>query len=378
MKKVSAILLCAILFVIPLSGCGDNSAASQNHPETISAPPTETPVSTTEEPAAIKPANPDPAPAESAEPEEELDFTDAYAAYLQIYREYTWDIVRYNWCAGDGPVAFCNVIGDATPEFFFFTVPSVKGYEAYLSIYTYENNGAVEIFHEGIDILAGAGTSYCLFTTTDGEVFLYIRSADGQRVFSFTKLELDAQGRMVPAGTFLREENKKFMQDDAEITMSEYRTLANSLMGKMRDVVIWSCTEFDEPWDKISQLGSSAMSAEDAVEFLIVESGQSGPSVVIATDSPGQDQAIAYMLPHVVAEWPDENLDVDMVAKYCSFTATVSDRLLDNEPIFLIEFSLESVGEGKALVFSDGTIISGRKAEFSNYKGYFDKWPFPA
>lgn len=94
-----------------------------------------------------------------------------------------------------------------------------------------------------------------------------------------------------------------------------------------------------------------------------------------------EEQAIAYMTPLIITDWPQERLTEEFIASYADYTVAKSDKLYNDQPIYLIEYGVFRIGTGRALVFADGTVISREDPQFSNYNDYFDiditaYWPF--
>lgn len=381
MKKALFLFL-VCLFVFLLAGCdGDSVAGSITTPDdTPSTSPAESTPSTTEvAPSATK------TPEESTDtptPPAEIDYTDVYAGYLEYYREYQLDISVYTWGVGDGQVAICDIFGDATPEMLY--VAQYTNYEAYLSIYTYIDGSPTRTYYEPIDRVVSSGEFYCLFTTTDGKAILYKRGPGWPMTRSFEELAL-VDNQLVVTPLFSRKTTPSedfstysdvYEQNGTTISESEFAALESQLVGSAKEITVWSCVEEMDGivMDKINELGSSAMSAETAIEFLIDAAGVRGedaPSSVAGDFNFTEGMAIEYLTPAILRGW-GQSITEEEIPDRVEYDVTVSDRLYDNQPIYLIKYNIPGVGGGKTLVFADGTTMSKFAAEFANYAGYFE------
>ena len=371
MKKLFSILL-VCLFAICLAGCNGNTTAQS----TPSSTPDSTPV----------PSQPPPAESETPEP----DYTKVYANYLGIVRNNSADISAYGWGVGDGQVAVADILGDATPELVFLSAGESNAYEAYLSVFRYENGESQRIYYYLTDISAGSGSYYCLFTTNDGKIYLYSRGPFEERVYSYMELAINDNGELVMASIFSHERTPtsadyttythRYWQDGEELDESEYLALEASLLGRVTDIVVWSCNDEDSAiLAKITEFGNSlAMSTEEAIAYLADRAGAETPESGSATpsappsDSFDEAQAIAFLTARIVDAWQSDELSEAQIIKLCSFDVEASDRLIDGETVFLIDYVVEGIVDGRVLVFSSGDIIGSASVEFADYQGYFE------
>ena len=383
MKKAFVLLLCVILFAVPLTGCGNSN------PGPTPQLPTEEPSSipTPELPAEI-PASPDTSSTPDSDPASTaaiIDPASAYGAYLRVFRDYDFDMAAYDWGQNENTVAICDVFGDETPEFLFISVPLDRERDgAYLSIYAYQGGfQAHKVYYNKLDIVAGSGSYYCLFTSDQGKLFLYMREQVYK--YSFDELELNADNQLVSVNNFVRESmpsedhttyTHAFTHNGAEIDEGQFLTLVDYAVEDVKDIVLWSCTKADEyVWSKMGEVDHiTAMPVGDAAVYLGSSAGEIKPNVdPIAPGTPfAEEQAIAiYLVPYIASEW-EGFITREWVLIDTTFKLTPSDKLYDDQPIYLAEYSIVNIGEGLVLVFSDGRIIDNHDLDFDRYAGYFD------
>lgn len=371
MRRRILTLILALALMASLSACGGNPSVPVNTEAVNSDTAAETPSPE----AATAP------PEESPEPKEP-DFSAAYADYLRILRNNKRIISAYNQPQGNGTVAFADVIGDATPELFYITMPA--GYTAYLNVWTYEDEQAVQVMYSArIDEFAGGGFSYCLFTTTDGKLFLYSSGGGEPWVYSFAQYEIGVgdEDKIIAEGILSTAKNishKKTPSDDykttthvysqngAEITESEYESLTNAIIGSMNNVILSGGMEDGPIGDKAAKTDSLAMSYDAAIAYL-----KDNVSSTRAADNPfTEEEAIAFMVPVILEEWGDY-VSESTISDGVSYDIMVSTKLFNEQPIYLVVCSLHRIGSSVALVFADGNTINRYDAEFSAYNDYF-------
>lgn len=121
----------------------------------------------------------------------------AYSAYKNVIEQnataikaYSWQTVpgkdTYNARGIDRPIALCDIDGDNVPELFFFTANNE--FDAQMHIYTFKDQGAVELSYDGFnegpysgklaDQQAAAGTSYVVYKGKEPNT-LYIYDSNG-------------------------------------------------------------------------------------------------------------------------------------------------------------------------------------------------------
>lgn len=368
MRRRILTLILALALITSLSACGGKPSAPVNTEAIRSDTAAETPAPE----AATAP------PEETAEPvkAEEPDFFDAHLAYLQTLLRKKVDITAYNWQQGaGGTIAFADIVGDETPELFYIYM-SIE-FLAYLGVYTYENSAAAQIMSfVPIDTLAGGGVRYCLFTTEDGKLILYKSEGDEDWSYSFTGYALDSGGELAEVSKIAHKKSPSpdyssathtYTRDGEEITESEYESLTSVLIDSMTSVILRDGAENEPIWGKADELDSLAMSYESAVDYL---RSKVGPRT---TDRPfTEEEAIAFMIPVILEDWGDY-VSESSISEHAAYEITVSNKLFDGQPIYLVDCGLYRIGRSVALVFADGSTISSLDAEFSAYNDYFSE-----
>lgn len=376
MKKISIAIIVITIMCMLSTGC------SNNNPNTIT--PSEQPKPTASEfvqPASSKET---PAPSESiTTPAVDPDFSNVYAAYLNVLRSNEANIKAHTWHRGIGVVYVRDLFGDATPEMFLLRA-TVGGFVTYLDVYTYDGQAKL-IASIQVDEVAGAGMRYAMFTTPDG-VYLYSSGGGEPWMYTFSKYELK-DGALVVVDDYM---HKKIPSADYKITThsyahngvvieeKEYLAATSALIDAMDSHILYGSSEEEPIWMKIAKIrNSGTMDYADAVVFLTTNAGDAvvdpTPSEPTLKPSSGpftEDMAIAYMTPLILQEWPDL-IEEDLTPDRIVYEVYVSDRLYDSESIYLVSYTLVRLGGGTGLVFADGTVISKTSPEYANYNGYF-------
>ncbi|MFV0485221.1 MAG: hypothetical protein ACK5MU_03300 [Candidatus Saccharimonadales bacterium] len=389
MKKITFLLIIS-LFALLLSGCnGDTSALVSSKPESEA---TSTPA-TTETPSTEAPTETDP-PAE-----ENSDYSEVYAKYLEILLGNKEHIERYTWQQGGGSIAFADIVDDPTPELIYLWVAD-GGNSAALNGCVYRDGEVSLIYYAHVlDELVGSGVRYCFFRTTDYKLYLYKSQGEDPWIYSFTEYSVDPINGYVPEVTLVHEESPsadhttsthKYTLDGVEITESGYNSYTQEIIDKIGSVIVWSGQEEGQPiWDKVSKMESLSMTYDEAIAFLkanitSVDTPSAPSTSVPPAASAGEfteDQAIALMPALIMAEWPQAQLNESSIASWTTYTVAKSDKLYDDQPIYVVDYSVLRTGTGRALAFADGTLISQQDPSYANYNGYFDiditaYWPF--
>lgn len=402
MKKAFAVLLCAVLLAASLSGCGNTSAIEQEGSESTQTPPATT---SSEKPASThtpsaSPSTPD--PEETRPPMPAFgDFAEAYAGYLKVLRTNEVYIRDYTWQQGDGPVALCDIRGNATPELVYLLVhPGREAAELSSLAYGHDyGTPEARIALIMTDVLkdpqAGGGVRYCLFTTTSDELYLYKSESGEPWRYTITRLTADTNPNIIgfiPAEVITRDvytnepgSPEKYAFEGHEISKDEYDDTTGQIIGDMSAVIVWSGTDDHPIWDKVATVPSLAMSYDDAIAFMETSIGDTGSSPSTPAPVEGdftKEQAIKNVTAYVIALYNDPLFSEDSLANHGWFEAAASDKLLDDQPIYLVYWHASNADNGFVLAFADGTVIDRQDPLFSNYKGYFDidingEWPFP-
>ncbi|MBE7004634.1 MAG: hypothetical protein E7425_10210 [Ruminococcaceae bacterium] len=203
--RFAAALLAALMLL--LAGCAQSASPAAQPADTTR---------TAEAPAAQP--TPEPTPQSESEPEP-ADYSEAYAAYLDVLTGRRADILSYDWqkgtyydaeerfevlpCGDTAQVALADVWGDETPELLYMDALTHENfrYSAQLHIVTFENGEAHELeLSDGLNYFdgqVGGGMNYRLFQSgQDKNLWIYrIEYSEG---FFESYTRLSAEGGLSP------------------------------------------------------------------------------------------------------------------------------------------------------------------------------------
>lgn len=146
--------------------------------------------------------------------------SNSYEAYLNILGYYQEDILRYNWkySAHTRPCSLCDINGDGTKEFLFFTSETDEG-PGILHIYTFKSGKAAEVAYpapsgEGdagsnivfTDANTGSGTSYVVFKDKEEDaLWIYRRHGDTAVTYWLCQYKLKEDAVMEETYTLIKQ-----------------------------------------------------------------------------------------------------------------------------------------------------------------------------
>ncbi len=146
--------------------------------------------------------------------------SNSYEAYLNILGYYEGDIERYNWkySAHTRPCALCDINGDGTKEFLFFTSETDEG-PGILHIYTFKDGKAVEVSYPApsgageagsnivfTDANTGSGTSYLIFKDNEEDaIWIYRRHGDTSITYWLCEYKLNKDAALEEAYTLIKQ-----------------------------------------------------------------------------------------------------------------------------------------------------------------------------
>ncbi len=169
-------------------------------------------------------------PATELEKDEKNSEREANIAYLSILTAEREHILGYDWQRGTvfdeeiyearpaapaTPVVFADVWGDEMPELIFAAALTngEERYAAKLRVFTWDEEGARELYDDVVDSQVGGGSGYRLFQTgADKSLWLY--TADYGEGMSETYIHFTTEGRMRPQMTCNHYAFPDYLDDD--------------------------------------------------------------------------------------------------------------------------------------------------------------------
>lgn len=222
----------------------------------------------------------------------------AYSAYKNVIEQnataikaYSWQTVpgkdTYNARGIDRPIALCDIDGDNVPELFFFTANNE--FDAQMHIYTFKDQGAVELSYDGFnegpysgklaDQQAAAGTSYVVYKGKDSNT-LYIYDSSGDDYMQYNIHRYVMKNSKLELVETL---SNRVGQDDSGNTSDIYKrngkTVPNAQGGKsftssfaqLDKAIIFSANREENNvslWKKFSFDGALCISYDQAIAKL--------------------------------------------------------------------------------------------------------------
>lgn len=215
-----------------------------------------------------------------SEPEEPQDYTEIYAAYLNVLQqENQQQIVTYRF--PEKQVAFCDIYGDSAPELLYITTLPDDKWQASLNIYTFDDDGVRLLYCDIIDNGTGGSHNFCLFTLA-GEKMPYIHNGSYNET---TRLWYDCiiekASQQLERETILEhkiyfnrpEKADEYWYEGNECTESEYNTQVSDLTESIEHIIWYSGAGYTDTGKYQEQLSHAAiddeaMSYQGAIGFL--------------------------------------------------------------------------------------------------------------
>jgi len=199
---------------------------------------------------------------------------------------------------GYGKIAILDIFGDETPELLYiYTDPDVTefGNSLFLRIYTYsEIEGVNSIFDSRVYSPAGAGNSYCVFLTQDGELVLYYSQSGAWSYYGFWIINPAGNPEYIEYKEFFfcidnrnmaqlfydidySNKGTTYTQYGEEVTKEDFDKAARVLIGNITQIIflnhLWSKDGFglheDEPfWIEDTASKEISMTYEEAITWL--------------------------------------------------------------------------------------------------------------
>ena len=239
---------------------------------------------------------------EKAEPEDSAALAEMYTAYLQTLQAEKKEIFNYDWQldrtddddldreSNRKRIALKDLYGDDKPELLYISAPDGGygySYEAFLHICTWEEDGVKEIYNDRIDVAAGGGMYFVLFTR-EGSPDLFDIEDYGDENWTWVYGDYSADGDKITKTDILKkvsgpDENdyektvEEFYSYDETVTPEEYSEKESEIKSSVKEIIMYSGTWDEEFRSLISEKGATGWTYEEALDALIGLGAETAP-----------------------------------------------------------------------------------------------------
>lgn len=373
-NRIIALALCAVLL---LGSCSDHTSSfadSTAESNVASDPAPNHEVATPPAPSHV-----------AAEPSSPLDLSSIYTAYADILTSNSAAIAAYYWQSEPTPIAIRDITGDSIPELMYLMPPLADGRysseTADLYIATFHNGKLKSYKLERVDVNAGGGTRYVVFTAgEENQLCTYTSAGSESWTYIFSGYTFGEGSELVKEWSLVCQTRPsedystqitRYELNGKEISSMEYENQSASILDGINDILIWSMPEDQPIWERVKRSDALAISFSDALAFLKGDTKEPAASdyhTVLFTE----EDAKEYLLAHVAEYWggmiPPEAIPENLECG--EFVA--SSKMLEGNPIYLVDYSIYRIGAGRVLLFADGSTVESYEAHFMDYQEYFD------